>query len=107
MTNNPNSKLEQIAVNTIINEIQIITISNIIYLRSDNRKTIINLKNSKEVFASKNIGTYETLLKNNEFLRVHKSYIVNLKHVICIRKNQDGHYCLLYNNKIIPISVKR
>ena len=56
MTNNPSSKLEQIAVNTIINEIQIITISNIIYLRSDNRNTIINLKNSKKVFTSKNVG---------------------------------------------------
>jgi len=60
MTNNPSLKLEQIAVNTIINEIQIITISisisNIIYLRLDNRNTIINLKNSKKVFTSKNVG---------------------------------------------------
>jgi two-component system LytT family response regulator len=107
MTDNHSPKLEQIAVNTIINEIQIITISNIIYLKSDNRKTIINLKNSKEVFASKNIGIYEALLKNNGFFRVHKSYIVNLKYLICINKNQDGHYCVLFNDKIIPISVRK
>ena len=60
MTKNPSLKLEQIDVNTIINEIQIITISisisNIIYLRLDNRNTIINLKNSKKVFTSKNVG---------------------------------------------------
>ena len=107
MTNNPSPKLEQIAVYTITNGIQIITISNIIYLRSDNRNTIINLENSKKVFASKNIDTYETLLKNNEFLRVHKSYIVNLEHLISINKNLNGHYCLLCSNKIIPISVRK
>ena len=107
MTDNLNPKLEQIAVNTITNGIQIITISNIIYLKSDPKKTIIRLKNSDEVFASKSIGAFEILLKNNEFLRVHKSYIVNLEHLICIDKNLTGHYCLLYSNKIIPISIRK
>ena len=107
MTDNPSPKLEQIAVHTINNGIQIIAISNIIYLKSDHKKTIISLKNSKEVFASKNIGIYEALLKNNGFFRVHKSYIVNLEHLISIDKNLNGHYCLLYNNKIIPISVRK
>jgi len=107
MTDNLNPKLEQIAVNTITNGIQIITISNIIYLKSDPKKTIIRLKNSDEVFASKSISAFEILLKNNEFLRVHKSYIVNLEHLICIDKNLNGHYCLLYSNKIIPISIRK
>ena len=107
MTDNLNPKLEQIAVNTITNGIQIITISNIIYLKSDPKKTIIRLKNSDEVFASKSIGAFEILLKNNEFFRVHKSYIVNLEHLICIDKNLNGHYCLLYSNKIIPISIRK
>ena len=107
MTDNLNPKLEQIAVNTITNGIQIITISNIIYLKSDPKKTIIRLKNSDEVFASKSISAFEILLKNNEFLRVHKSYIVNLEHLICIDKNLTGHYCLLYSNKIIPISIRK
>ena len=107
MTDNLNPKLEQIAVNTITNGIQIITISNIIYLKSDPKKTIIRLKNSDEVFASKSIGAFEILLKNNEFFRVHKSYIVNLEHLICIDKNLTGHYCLLYSNKIIPISIRK
>ena len=107
MTDNPSPKLEQIAVHTINNGIQIIAISNIIYLKSDHKKTIISLKNSEEVFASKSIGTFEILLKNNEFFRVHKSYIVNLEHLISIDKNLNGHYCLLYSNKIIPISIRK
>jgi two-component system LytT family response regulator len=107
MNDNQSQKLEQIAVNTITNGIQIIAISNIIYLKSDHKKTIIRLKNSEEVFASKSIGEFEVLLKNNKFLRVHQSYIVNLEHLISIDKNLNRHYCLLNGNKIIPISVRK
>ena len=38
MNDNQSQKLEQIAVNTITNGIQIIAISNIIYLKSDHKK---------------------------------------------------------------------
>ena len=107
MTDHPRSKLEQIAVHTIANKIQIITTSNIIYIKLDHKKTIISLKNSEKVFASKSIGAFEILFKNNEFLRVHKSYIVNLEHLISINKNLNGHHVLLNNNKIIPISNRK
>ena len=46
MTDNLNPKLEQIAVNTTTNGLPIIPNSNIIYLKSDPKKTIIRLKNS-------------------------------------------------------------
>jgi len=107
MIRNPSLKLKQIAVKTITNGIQIITISDILYLKSESRNTIINLENKKKVSASKSIGLYEILLKNSEFLRVHKRYIVNLEHLISINKNLNGHYCLLCSNKIIPISVRK
>jgi|TARA_B110000971_G_scaffold111833_1_gene114639 two-component system LytT family response regulator len=107
MTTNLRPELEQIAVHTITNGMQVITISDIIYLKSDHKKTIIRLKNSEEVFASKSIGEFEVLLKNNKFLRVHQSYIVNLEHLISIDKNLNRHYCLLNGNKIIPISVRK
>ncbi len=44
MTDNPSPKLEQIAVHTINNGIQIITISNIIYLKSDHKENNYKFK---------------------------------------------------------------
>jgi len=39
------------------------------------------LTNGEEIRVSKSLGQYEKLLKNANFVRVHKSHLINLNHV--------------------------
>ena len=49
----------QIAVKTANSGIKIILLADILYLKSEGRCTIINLKNNTSLVASKNLGIYE------------------------------------------------
>ena len=49
---------------------------------------------------------YENLLPEETFFRTHQSYIVNIKMVKKVLK-EDGGYALLKNGKKIPISRRK
>ena len=97
----------QIAVKTANSGIKIILLADILYLKSEGRCTIINLKNNTSLVASKNLGIYEKFFYNLNFIRVHNSYIVNFQHLNQIIRDSGGQYCVLFNEKIIPISNRK
>lgn len=77
----------------------------IVYVESDVRQVKFILRDNKreEYTARKRLDEIETFLCGKEFIRLHKSYLVNLN---CI-KNIRRHEAELYNGKIIPISKGR
>lgn len=88
-------------------KIELIKLENIIYLESDGRYTHFHLTLDNKVLTSvKNLGEYEKLLDNPSFFRIHNSYIVNLLHVANIYRS-DGNYCILQNDKALPIAKRR
>lgn len=80
---------EKLAVTTL-NEINFIEISKIRFLQSDNNYTTIHLDNNQQLVSSKNIGYYEELLDENDFFRIHNSYLVNLKKIERFIKGKSG-----------------
>jgi|TARA_B110000908_G_scaffold46719_1_gene56948 two-component system LytT family response regulator len=97
----------QIAVKTANSGIKIILLADILYLKSEGRCTIINLKNNTSLVASKNLGIYEEFFYNLNFIRVHNSYIVNFQHLDQIIRDSGSQHCVLFNNKMIPISNRK
>lgn len=95
-----------IAVNTKT-KIQVLKVSHILFLESSGRYTIIHLKNKNNVIACKNLGSYEKIFKDQNFIRVHNSFIVNLEYVLEIIKDLGGYYCLLETKNIVPISKRK
>jgi len=95
-----------IAVNSH-NGIKIIEVNNIVYLESSGRYTIIYINNNNSVTVCKNLGHYEKLFSEIDFLRVHHSFIINIAFLDKIIKDGGGQYCLLNQHKIIPISKRR
>ena len=88
-------------------KIQLVSISDIVYLKSDGRYTEIYLTNEKKLVASKNIGEFEKLLDPELFFRIHNSFIIHVKHLGSISKI-DGYYCVLKDGKTsLPISKRR
>ncbi len=75
----------------------------ILYCKSDGSYTTVFMKDKEDYLVSKSIKYIQELLPPQQFLRIHKSYIVNLKEVKEVIKQGSGEV-VLSNDKIIPIS---
>jgi two-component system LytT family response regulator len=70
---------------------ELIEIDKIIYCEAHASYTYFYLEDGSNVMSSKNIGEYERELVPFNFLRIHKSYLINLLHVNKYSK-EDGGY---------------
>jgi two-component system LytT family response regulator len=76
----------------------------IVLLEGSSNYTKFFFVNQKQLIVAKTLKEYEDILLEHQFLRVHKSYLVNKAHVIKVDK--DG--VLELSNKMnIPISRRR
>ena len=78
---------------------------NICYLEASNNYSIIYMKDGSEFVASKTLKDFESLL-NHEFLRVHKSYLVN-KHCILSYHRSNGIQIQLESGAFVPVSRRK
>lgn len=83
--------------------LHIVEISEILYCESDGCYTRFHLQNQGSVLLSKPIKEATELLESNGFLRIHHSYLVNVK---AIRKylRGDGGELVMSNGANIPVS---
>lgn len=81
---------------------QFVALKDIAYLKADNNTTDIRLYNGKTVNAYKTLKHFENILPFH-FLRIHKSYIVNINHVSRIHFSKSK--CYLNYNEILPFSL--
>lgn len=88
---------------TSIERIDFVQLSDIIYCQSDNNYTCIYLKNGKKILASQTLKSYERLLRDFDFFRVHQSFLINVKYISSILRKEGG-YVLMNNGASLPIS---
>jgi DNA-binding LytR/AlgR family response regulator len=81
---------------------QFVELQDIIYLKADNNTTDIQMHNGKTVNAYKTLKHFENTLPFY-FLRIHKSYIVNINHVSRIHFSKSK--CYLNYNEVLPFSL--
>jgi len=77
--------------------------SEILYCKSDGSYTTVFLKDNENHIVSKSIKHFEEILPRKSFLRIHKSFIVNLREIKEFLKHGNGEV-VLSNDKIIPVS---
>jgi two-component system, LytTR family, response regulator len=58
--------------------INFINFNDIIYCKADGRYTHVFLKNGKSIITARLLKSFENILPGDMFLRIHKSYIINL-----------------------------
>lgn len=68
--------------------------------------TQLYLTNGNKMLVSKNIKAIMEKLPEEEFLRVHKSYLININSIAKYVKS-DGGYLVLDNGDNIPVSVRK
>ena len=76
-----------------LNGFNILNVKNIIYVEADSNYSIFHLENQGRVVVSKHLKEYEEILVNTGFSRIHKSTIINLKHL----KNYSNKSGLIVN----------
>ena len=60
---------------------QVVDIQKIIYIEADGNYSNIHFTDRPLICASKSIHEYATVLEDSNFVRIHKSFVVNLDHV--------------------------
>ena len=58
-----------------------LAVDDIIRCEADRNYTVFQLKRGERVMSSRTLSSYEEFLAENDFLRVHRSHIVNRAHV--------------------------
>jgi len=77
--------------------------NDIIRLQAEGSYTVIYLASNEKHYLSYHIGHFETRLHDSSFFRVHKSHLVNLRHVKKFLRT-DGYYVEMSNGSKVEVS---
>lgn len=85
---------------------EFVRVEDIIMCEANGSYTNVYLKDNRNILVSKHLKEYETLLAEENFMRVHNSFLINLNEVRHYVKS-DGGYILMNDNRQVSISPKR
>lgn len=84
-----------------------IKIDDILYIKADGSYTHIYINNEKQITVSKNLKYFETALKDyNQFIRVHRSFLVNVFQMKKFDKQNRGQI-IMNDGAIIDLARDR
>ena len=98
----PAATLPKIALPTM-EGLQMIPVESIISCEADDNYTTLILRGNKKIVVSSTLKVIEELLEDHQFLRVHRSYLVNLAEVEKYVK-ADGGYLVMSDGSHIYIA---
>ncbi len=84
----------------------VLKLDEIIYCEAERSYTIFHLEGNRTVTVSKPLFDYDVLLKDTTFLRIHKSYLINLLHVKEYQRGEGG-LVIMSDNAEIEVSRRK
>ncbi len=84
----------------------VIDIDNIIHIEADSNYSVFHVRNHEKITVSKVLKEYEEILPENQFVRVHKSSIINLNYLLEYN-SRNGLELTLKNGERIAVSRRR
>lgn len=84
---------------------QVLNVSDILYCKADDNYTEIFLADRK-ILVSKTLKYFEESLSEFHFVRIHKSFLVNINEVVKYRKGKGGSV-VISNGKELMVSASR
>ncbi|WP_299007287.1 LytTR family DNA-binding domain-containing protein [uncultured Tenacibaculum sp.] len=85
---------------------EIINPNQILYCQADSNYSSVTFINGKKIILSKTLKYIEELLPKTSFHRIHKSYLVNLNHIVRFNKSVDL-YVELNNGEQLPLASRK
>ena len=86
--------------------LEFVKVDEIVMCEANGSYTNVHLKGNKKIMVSKHLKEYETLLTDDNFMRVHNSFLINLHEVKQFVKSEGG-YILMNDNQQVSISPKK
>jgi len=86
---------------------EIIDTKSICYCRADDNYTHFYLADGSTKLASKTLGFFEKKLHGNGFVRIHKSYLININSVQAYHKGKGGTVSLKNGKSLAVASSKK
>ena len=83
-----------------------VNFEDIVHAEADRSYSVFSVINRARVMVSKPLGDFEERLINRNFIRVHKSHIINLDHVSAYVRG-DGGYVVMTDQVTVPVSRQR
>lgn len=99
------NKQEKICLATTAG-MEFIPIDDIVLCKADGSYTSFVLKSKNSLLVSKHLKEYENLLADQLFMRVHNSYLINLREVKKYIKS-DGGYIIMSNDMHVSLSPRK
>jgi len=101
----PTALINKIALPTM-DGLQMILVDLIISCESDDNYTILKLKDRRKIVVSCTLKEIEEILEDHSFIRVHRSYLVNLNEIEKYLKGEGG-YLVMTDGSTIDVSRTR
>ena len=86
--------------------LQFLKTEDIVYCKGDGAYTYFFLKNGTRITTSKNLKEYENRLKDYNFFRSHKSFLVNLAEIKTYIRGEGSH-AVMSNGDNVGVSKRR
>lgn len=86
--------------------VHLVKVGDIVYCESDDNYTTFYLIDNSKIMMSNTLKEYEEMLGDYGFFRVHKSYLVNLAHIVRFEKAEGGNL-VLTNSHNVPVSFRK
>ncbi len=84
----------------------VLKLEDIIVCEAEKNYTIIHLKDKKPIVVSRPLMEYEKILESAGFLRVHRTYLINMQHVTEYHRGEGG-VVIMSNGAEIEISRRK
>ncbi|SHI76514.1 LytR/AlgR family response regulator transcription factor [Aquimarina spongiae] len=86
--------------------IEFVKVLDIRYCKANGSYTLFSIKGQSDQLVSKNLKEFEMLLQEYDFMRVHNSYLINLREVKKYIKSEGG-YIIMNNGDHINLSPRK
>lgn len=99
---NPGKENKKIVLKNL-ESIYLLDVYDLIHLNSEGSYTMIETSDGQRILVSRNLKEYADLLSGLGFLRIHRSHLINLRHVRRFDKH-DGGFVVMSNGCEVPVS---
>lgn len=103
--NRPPAEPPKIILSTT-EKINVVKVDEIVRCESDNYYTMFFFTNGKRLLVSKTLKEQEELLGEHNFIRPHKSHLINVKYIKSYLKT-DGGVILMEDGSRVPVSRRK
>jgi two-component system, LytTR family, response regulator len=89
------------------NQIRFLLLSDVVLISASRDYSVIELVNGKEILFLRSMGEWDEKLPPEHFIRIHRSYIVNLNYIDKILRYSTNTAKVFIKNHPEPISLSR